>query len=365
MKKQFLTLGLFLLAVVAGINESSAQTKAVTWSTPKALSCTTDALHPVAGKKYTYEADVVNDPTETATEKGSWRFWATTNPDFIVNDVFNYGTALTVAPNKLLTASSDYNVELGQAAADTDGKIELSWTSGLLNSIINTDDSLYVVAYYENAAGCTDQANVWLIDPKNYFIVDIIAMDVTSPLTSKDAYDVTPTSCVDYIESMKMRSGKLVYDYGDNYVYFELIAANFTDYWIPEFRLDGLNAVQDAVYEFTYDTPDNWDATTVWSPLVSGTTHIEPDGTYTDAGVSVFVRVRVDHNTYENLNGQTLTMYLDGKLADGTYDAVNADCTDPKAADEGDSASTTLTPRPENGDTNMPAPKFILKASAN
>ncbi|PTN07392.1 hypothetical protein [Mangrovibacterium marinum] len=361
MKKQLLTLGLFLLAAVAGINESNAQ-KAVTWSKPTKLDCTTDELHPVAGKEYTYEAEA-NDPTGD----GKWRFWATKDPNFIDNGQFNVDKALEEGADGLLKASDDYNVEIDpdDVNVNTDGTVQISWTSGLLNSIINTDDSLYVVAYYENAAGCTDQANVWLIDPKNYFTVDIIAMDPAKPADSQDDYGVTPTTCVDYIESMKMRSGKLVYDYGDNYLYFEFIAANFTDYWIPEFRLDGLNAVQGVEYEYTYALPGSWNATTVWSPLVSGTTHIEPDGTYTDAGVSVFVRVKVDHNTYETLNAQTLTMYLDGKLADGMYDTVNETCTDPKAADEGDSASTTITPRPENTDTAMPDPHFILKTSVN
>ncbi|RKD91797.1 hypothetical protein BC643_2163 [Mangrovibacterium diazotrophicum] len=363
MKKQFLNLGLFLLAIVAGISESNAQ--AVHWSTSQTLSCTTDALHPAPGVKYTYTADVTNDPTiSTSTPNGQWRFWATTDTNFLVDNSgtpqFNYATALTVGTNKILTASSDYNIEIGTSGANTDGNIDLSWTSGLLNSVIDgTVEHLFVVAYYENAAGCTDNIHVWELDPKNSFIVDIIAMDAAALASSKDKYNVTPSTCVDNVESLKYENGGLVYDYGDNYLYFEFIAANFTDYWIPVFSLEGLASKQTATYEYTFATPDAWGASTVWNTLTSGSTQIAPAGTYTDGGVSIFVRVKVDHNSYENLSGQTLTMYLDGKLGDGTFDTVNSTCDDPLGADQADSAKSTIDPRPENDDSTMPSPNFL------
>lgn len=369
MKKQFLTLGLFLLAAMAGINESSAQTKAVTWSTPEKLSCPSDELHPLAGKEYIYKAGVKTDPTITADQEGHWRFWATRDRNFIVDGVFNYDQAIAEGANGILIEPLDYNKDFEDANADADGEITLSWTSGLLNSVINAKDSLYVVAYYQNAAGCTDQANVWVLEPQNFFTVDIIAMDQTQDFVlSKNGYDKTPAVCVDEIQSMTIKNGELVYDYGDNYIYFEFIAANFTDYWIPEFTLGGdLSEAQVPTYQYTYETPDKWNDLTDWKPLVSGTTHIEPEGDYTDAGVSVFVRVKIDHNNYENLDGQTLTMYLDGLLEDGTYDTVNETCIDPDpmGPDKNDSASTTITLRPEN-DSRIPNLNFMTtKNSVN
>ncbi|WP_163709908.1 hypothetical protein [Mangrovibacterium lignilyticum] len=369
MKKQFLSLAIFLLAVFAGINESNAQ--GVKWSTPQTLSCTSDALHPFAGVQYTYKAEV-SDLTGT----GEWRFWATNDSSFVVNNAgepeFNTATALIVGSNELLTASANYNIEVGvgNSNVNTEGTIQLTWTSGMLNSVIaGTEEKLFVVAYYVSGSECTDNMKIWELDPQNAFTVDIIAMDVATPESSIDKYNVTPTTCVDVVESIKYESGKgIVYDYGDNYLYFEFVAANFTDYWIPEFTVTGENSAQTLTYQYTYDTPDTWGSSTNWTTLESGKTHITPATSVkdaTDKGVSVFVRVLVDHANYENKNGQTFTMTLDGKLADGTYDVVNADCSDPGAADKADTADSKIDPRPTVTDTSMPAPKFTTGNETN
>jgi hypothetical protein len=139
----------------------------------------------------------------------------------------------------------------------------------------------------------------------------------------------------------------MTYDYGTDTLFFEFIAANFSDYWIPTFAMTGLNAAQTLTYEYTYDLPATWDGATVWTPLVSGTTQIETDEISTENGISVFVRVTVDNNTYENLTpGQTATMTLDGQNAVAQWDVVNATCVDPDAADGNDIALQTITERP-------------------
>lgn len=372
MKKQFLSISFFLLTAVAGMNVANAQ-NAVKWSDPRALeNCDDDALHPRAGKQYMYIAETDDSSVDSSdpSKKGQWRFWATTDPNFITDNnglpQFNTGTALEEGTNELLTASSSYNIDVTATGANNEGSVEISWTSGLLNSVINQRtgyQNLFVVAYYVNNAGCTDNVSVWELFPTNSFTVDLIAMDIANPANSVNDYSSAPSTCVDVVESLTYQNGGLVYDYGDNYLYFEFIAANFTDYWIPEFSLDGLHADQDVEYEYTYALPDTWNNSTTWTTLVSGTTQILPEGTYTNEGVSVFVRVKVDHNNYENLNGQTLTLSLDGKVSDGNggfvYDTVNATCIDPNGADQNDTASATITARPNKKDTQMPTPNFI------
>lgn len=341
------------------VSVSNSFGQAVTWSAPRAFSCTDDALHPIPGKRYTYQA-VVDDPTGA----GEWRFWATTDPDFITDNsgtpVFNTGTALEVIAGELSYASADYNIDItvNDGTENTDGIIELAWTSTILNGTEYQVTPTFVVAYYVNADGCTDNIKVWELDPLNGFIVDVIAMDPDDLPGSKDGYDVTPETCVDVVESATYTSGTMTYDYGDNYLYFEFVAANFTGYWIPDFDLTGLNAAQTVTYEYTLATPDTWGtAAPTWTPLITygaatGTpTQISPASSVTDmtAGVSIFVRATVDHANYENINGQTLTMTLDGVNADGDYDVRNEDCTlpDPLAADGADVATSTITPRPD------------------
>ena len=374
MKKQILITAFFLLALMAGTLTSIAQPYAVTWSAPRAFNCQSDALHPIAGVQYTYEAGVT-DPTGA----GSWRFWATKDPNFITDNagtpVFNTGTALDVTAGELSYASDDYNIEIGisDPNENTDGTIELTWTSTILagteyqSTPGGTPSPTFVVAYYVNAAGCTDNIKVWELDPLNGFIVDVIPMDPADFVGSRDAYDTTPETCVDNVESATYSAGAMVYDYGDNYLYFEFIAANFTGHWVPTFDLTGLNGVQTITsYEYTYTTPDSWDGTETWTALASGTTQIQPDASVTDIsqGVSIFVRVLVDHANYENLAGQTLTMTLDGQNADGDWDVHNDDCSlpDPLAADGYDTATSTITPRPEipygTPTTTSPNPPF-------
>lgn len=365
MKKQILTLTLFVLAIFAGNYSVFGQAK--TWSTPQTITCTDDALHPIAGKQYTYEA--VGTPAG-----GSWRFWATKDPNFITDNsgtpVFNTGTALDVTSGELSYASDDYNIEIGVSDPNenSDGSIQLTWSSTILANTTYQTDPTFVVAYYVDAAGCTNNIKVWELDPLNGFVVDIIPMDPENFAASKDKYGETPQTCVDEVESATYSGGTMSYDYGDNYLYYEFIAANFTDYWIPTFDFDlttnPLGPTQVITsYEYTYATPDTWDGSETWNTLTSGTTQITPDASVTDIslGVSIFVRVKIDHNQYENLAGQTLTMVLDGQNADGTWDVTNGDCSlpNPNAADQADVANQEITPRPAVTDTNMPAPNLI------
>lgn len=374
MKKQILFLTFFVLATFAGLNDVFGQ--AVTWSAPRTFSCTDDALHPIAGKQYTYTA--VGTPVG-----GEWRFWATKDPNFITDNagtpVFNTGTALTVTDGELIYASADYNIDVtvNDGTENTDGTIELTWSSTILAGTTYQGDGVdpngtptFVVAYYVDAEGCTDNIKVWELDPLNGFVVDIIPMNPVD-FTVKDGYDLTPETCVDVVESATYAAGAMVYDYGDNYLYYEFVAANFTDYWVPTFAYDlvtnPLGPTQAITsYEYTYTTPDLWNGTETWTVLESGTTQIAPDATVTDIGlgVSIFVRVLIDHNQYENLAGQTLTMVLDGQNADGTWDVRNEDCSlpDPLVADGADTANQTITPRPSvtEGTTSTIAPNIEL-----
>lgn len=366
MKKQFLFLTVLVLALFASMTNANAQ--AVHYSAPRPLSCTPDALHPIAGQPWTYEAQ--------ASVAGTFHFWATKDPDFISTvsgtRTLNTATALTT-PTDLLAASANYNTPGATA------NVVITWSSAIL---ANTDyqgtpdatgaspSPTFVAVYFASEDGCSDNFKVWELDPLNGFTVDVLAIDPDAVTTAPD-YTVIPTSCVDQVESATYTAGAMVYNYGENYLYFEFVASNFTGYWVPYFALSGLNTTSNQAivsYEYTYDLPSTWGASTTWTQFTSGNEQIQTSLTNTSGGVSVFVRVLVDHDNYENLAGQTLVMTLDGENAAGQWDVANGTgsdtCTDP-GQDYNDTASSTLTPRPAITDPAMPTPNFIDGNEAN
>lgn len=372
MKKQILTLTFLVMAMIfAGVNMSYGQTETPYWSDVQIVACEADELHPQAGVPYTYSGSVVDNSTGTS---GGWRFWATKDPNFIQTAAdgtvdMNFDDALAVAVGQLEDASSDYNIEIGQAAADDDGAVTITWSATLLNNTEYQTNPTFVVAYYVNEAGCTDNIKVWELDPINPFVVDVIAMNPSDFAGSKNDFTTVPQTCVDVVEKATYSGGSVSYDFGDNYLYFEFIAANYAEHWVPTFQIDpaDLGTTQLVTsYEYTTTTPDNWDGSETWTTLESGVTQLTQEASVTDVtqSSSIFVRVLIDHNQYENINGQTLTMILDGQDQSGLWDVVNDTCDDPAAADQNDTADSEITPRPNiealNSTTSTIAPNLQM-----
>lgn len=336
MKKQILLVALFVLASFFSLTESFGQ--AVHYSAPRPLSCTPDALHPMAGQPWVYSA--------TASVPGTYHFYATKDAEFIEATALNNSSALTT-PTDLLSASANYN------NPGSDAQVTITWSSAILAGTVYggtpgpTNSPTFVAVYFESADGCSDNFKVWELDPMNGFTVDVLAIDPDA-VTTAPAYGTIPTTCYDNVESATYTGGAMVYDYGENYVYFEFVAANFTGSWTPTFALTGLNGVQSATYQYTTDLPATWGAGTTWTDLVSGTTSISTTETNTSNGVSVFVRVLIDHANFEGINGQDLVMTVDGRNAAGEWDVQNDNCNlpDPNAADSNDTATVTFTERP-------------------
>ncbi len=338
MKKQILLLTFIVLASFASVTTASGQ--AVNYTAPQPLSCTDDALHPVAGKSYSYLAS-------GTPSGGNFTFWATKDPNFISTTAgttsLNTATALTTGGGDLISTSTNY------VTADAATQVDITWSSSTLAGTTYQTNPTFVAVYYEDPTGCSDNFKVYEINPINGFTVDVLNLNPTTFLPDATPYTYVPEQCPDDVRGATYSAGTMAYDYGTNYLYYEFVAANFTGYWIPSFALSNNNAVQGLTYEYTYATPDTWGATPpTWTALVSGTTQIpiDPSITDTSTGVSVFVRVTMANNNYENLAGQTLTMTVDGQNADGDWDVVNSTCADPSAADGADTANQLITARP-------------------
>lgn len=337
MKKQIFIL---ILAVFASVTVALGQAQHL--SNPNTTSCSTDALHPAPGVPYGYKI--------TATPSGGqYTWWATKDLNFISSTTSptanNSSTKLTVASGDLIATSGNYGTPNSAAGADI---VTITWSSAILaNTKIDTNPT-FVVGYYEanGAAGlCADNIKVYQLDPKNSFIVDIKSMDEVTK--TPNGYGVnTETQCVDNVRTAKWVTNQVEYNYGVNYLYYEVVAANFSQEWKPQFLLTGQDATQSVTIEYTTDLPSTWSGSTAW---VAGTTTVTTNATDTSNGVSIFVRVTVQNNNYQTLSDQQFTLAVAGTNMSGQWDVDNTTCTTPTdftTASADDQVISTILKRP-------------------
>ncbi len=327
MKKQVIILFIALTASFYSFGQAAHD------SDPRTVSCTDDPLHPKAGKPYTYTAG--------SNQDGDFTFWATKNTQFITTDAgtgvtsTNLATRLTTTgtPPDLLTTSANYG------AANSADNVQITWSDQILSG--TTAASPTFVAVLKDGT-CTNNFNAWSIQPINAFVVDIKNMNHSTKASL--AYDAAENQCFDQVKGASWNGTAMQYNFGTQVLYYEVVAANFTNYYIPTLTLSGLGSGQSAVIEWAYDKAFT-SPVTVTSGTPSGT-HVTTNATDTSTGVSIYVRVTITNNTFEGINSTPITLAVDGQNSVGLWDVVNADCSAPGAADEADTATQTLDPRP-------------------
>lgn len=333
MKKQFLFL--LVLAFFAGI---TAYGQAVPGSAPRGTNCTDDALHPIAGKPYTYQASA--NPTG-----GNFLFWATKDQNFITTvagtTTNNLATMLTT-PVDLLATSGNYG-----ASGATDN-VSITWSDLVLSQTTAGSPTFVAAHYAAPVSGCADNFRVWSILPIKAFTVDI--RNIENASSTILGYDAAEDQCMDVVRGATYSGGAMVYDFGTQVLYFEVVAANFTNSWTPTFTLSGLHAVQTGLVEWTYDAPATWGAGTVWN---AANTVVTTNETNTSNGVSIYVRVTITNNNYEGTVARPITLAVDGVNSVNEWDIENNTLTNPGPLcnpgtlnDMMDVAVQSLQPRP-------------------
>lgn len=391
MKKQILFLAIFTLAIIFAGTSAFGQTTgdgsptdyttdmylsgAPECADVTALTCVSsiDELHPQAGLPYTYSV------TTAATNKVHW-FVVANNNNIVVNlnDITsNIGANIDDnglgGGNYILTSDAAYNNSATSSASTV-----ISWKSfdGIANVVL-------LVAYVTDAAGCTDNIEVYRILPVFNFTLDVNAIASAGTETGL-AQSSTSTECVSPIESATYTPsatpltvpGTLVADYGENWVFFTVTAANFTHSWMPTFQFT-YSGTDGEVLEAAWAYPTDAIANTTWTSIDVTTgvtaavfntnnnlTAVPPVvGADNGSGQCIVVRVRIDHGTIpENaVNNQTLrmavngfmydqvnTVYTTALLEDIHYADTNADskCNDTDDWDN-DWVNQILTPRPQ------------------
>lgn len=369
MKKQILILIFFMAAFVAGTSSAFAQVlldPGVTDPTGTnqpidPLSCvgTSIPLHPFPGSSYTY----IMDGTTGEEQADTWTWFATKDPDFVTGGVLN--TAGMIPAADLLGASANYGVPTAGA-----NSVDITWPADILAGTEyqgtpgSTPSPTFVVGY-ATGVNCADNIQVYEINPKFNFTIDIASIDESN--TTLD-WDAVAEECVDIVRGASYNDAtkELDMDYGTDTIYFEVAAANFVNDFTPTFRLEnGLTGDQTAdisLYTSLANAQSGTSpaASTSWASTDIGTATADwATGVAFDAtdqadvvtGVSLFVRVIIDNNTHESLTSQDFVLAVDAidDGAAGQWDMEEDDCdtaTATDAVDQADVATSTITPRP-------------------
>lgn len=377
MKKQILILILFVAAIVAGTSNSYGQLPTVptydnalsvsldSCLSPTILSCwdSVSALHPAPGVEYTYSI-TSDDYAGSGSETVHWFViensdLGTINPSADISTLSTNGVIDPADGSEyLLTASGSYDVP-----TQTSDSVTLSW-----NYFDGTTNIVLLVAYVEDAVNCTNNMEVYRIMPEFNFTLDIAAIDQDDNTFYRDTAApaeecVSPIESAYYTPGADVGDGTLTVDYGENYVYFIVNAANFVGGWQPTFSFDydgtgGQAVITDAAWTYygseTSTTASDWNPITVSSgassaPVIAGgaSASINDLNSVNAGGECIIVRAHLDYGTdYENVDLTRVTVTVDGIM----YDAANDNYTNNALADYGPDTNSDGTCDQVTGD---------------
>lgn len=339
MKKQMVLIIVALFASIAVVFGQGA----LPGSGPRPLiDCETGPLSPIAGVPYDYSAEII--------PAGGTAYWFAT----FSNTSFIAGGTLTsnqeAVGGTFIAGATNYQIDTPGATSPTTTTI--TWkTSGLAQ--VDATNPLFLAIHYEapDMIGCADNLKVYRINPINAFLVNILNLGTAG-------YDIDAESCVSDIESAEydLANSIMMYDFGQNILAYEVVAANFTESYVLSFRISGLENDQTANIHWSYENDFTTAITLAGGPFfnvtVAGPTvqTFEPN---TQNGVSVFVWLEVNNNNYEGLTDTPITLAVAGinsaSQPNVRWDACEipvdlaADLSDPDAPDF---AVHTLKARP-------------------
>ncbi|NVO18394.1 MAG: hypothetical protein HXX13_01765 [Bacteroidetes bacterium] len=321
MKKQLFLLLVAILAI--SISSTYAQL------TPRPVTClSADALHPIPGNPYTYE---VNVPTPPGTKEYLW--FVTQDPNFIA--------AGTLTTNRETVPSSTVVAATGTGYNDpTTGtsQLSLTWKSFAYNPA----NPVFVVIQVKNTSSAGDACvsqnmKVYKIQPLNAFTLDIANQDASQ--VTQAGYGTNIPRCIHdivtstYVPESAPGAGDdgVLMDFGQDILYYEVVAANWSEAWRPSIQLTGVDPLEHVTVEFSnnaaWTTPVTM--TDAGGGLYTTTATVTPaSGTFVgSAGQSIFIRVTLDHSdgvnpSYMGLTDEAITLAVDGMTVPSTGTGV-------------------------------------------
>jgi len=312
MKKQFLLLVLAFFA----INFTTAFGQLVC-PVPRAVDITclpNDAIHPMPGTLYNYIIDV---PSPAGTKEYTW--FVTQDKNFIVAPGTLTMNRETTAGGFLAVTGTGYN-----DPATATANLSLTWKS----FVYDAANPLFVVVQVRStvAGECSpNNMKVFKIEPVNSFTLDIA--NVGADRNTVSPYETNINRCISDIVSATFDPTApegILYDYGVDYLYYVVTAANFSTSWSPRLQLSGIDAKETVIAVEWFRPTDTGFATPEPMLLSAGTyTATNPvpalatNGTVGADGECIIIRVTLDHtygaNQYEGITDETITAAVDGK----------------------------------------------------
>ena len=383
MKKQIFILVLAFIAL--SFSTAYAQLPA----RPIDVTCLpNDALHPMPGFPYNYIIDV---PSPGGTKKFTW--FVTQEKNFIVAGVLTTTRELADGTGThIQTSNGDYN-----NPASTSLTLPITWKSFTYDAA----NPVFVVVQAINDDGTCSTKNmrVYKIMPVNGFTLDIANMDKSAvPATPNLPGALLPGYGVDFAKCISdpvsatydvTAPEGIKYDFGVDYMFFEVVAANFSTEWKPSFTLTGIDPLETIKVEYSTDKtfpavgtevlagPANSTAITQvmnYTTTAKVAASVASGGTVGSTGESIYVRVTLTHTagalSYQGLAAEVVKLAVDGQtqlaLATPKGDVhfsktvgVGTDCGKEDGFNN-DIAQQTLKPRPTiNADATMPAPGLL------
>jgi hypothetical protein len=303
---------------------------------PTALTCLTGTGNsPMPGVSYEY--------TITSNIVPSGVHWFVTDE---ANVIAGQTKTVIIDPGNgtgdylLSVDAGDYNLATG-----TDMTIELTW-----NSFDGNAHQVLLVVYTLDETGCTDNVQAWRIIPQYNFTLDVAGI-------LDDGTDGA-SECVSPIQTATFNGTELAMDYGQNYVFFAVNAANWTTSWVPTIADGSTTTYGGTIVGYEWAYPDQaHGATPVWNapntPVLASHYASVSSGFIGAAGECIIVKVELDHNDYE-LAGtdEIVSIAVDGDMwnvttsaHDGTYPDLDDNDTSCNG-DSTDEAEYTIESRP-------------------
>jgi len=323
MKKQLL---IVLIALFA-ISYSSIFGQAVHNDPPQPITCSTDATHPIAGTPFDYSALI-------SPILGNAYWYATTATTFMTGGARPAGIEQAVGGPIVAAATNYMNMVPAPSSPST---TSITWTSdGLAAHTVasSAPPTLFVVIQYTApVTGCADNLKVYPIRPMNAFVVDVQSMSAGGTQTPS-GYGTVVEQCFSMVQSavydatFNAPDGSVAYDFGTNYLYYEMVAANFTDTYTPSFKISGLQGNQkaDIDWGYTIGTYGTNVATSVGNGTYNSASPVTTLLTNTSVGVSIYVRVTVHNLNFEGTTQTPVTFAVEGVNSAAQHDVDNTTC---------------------------------------
>jgi hypothetical protein len=320
MKKQIFILVFLVVATFASVTNLYAQT------------CD-DALHPIAGKKYTYGITV--SPTG-----GTFNWYVATSADLMP------GTS-TKADNTYVIGGTGYN-----APGTGTSSVDITWSSKAVKDGLAGTTKFYLVVNYA-MAGCTDNLKAYAITPVNLFSILVENVDAAGATYAAN------NICRSPIQSATVNAnGKIDYNYGSNALYLKLTANYFTTSWTPTIDIAALKASLDVTAGNQSITSIEWSLTTTFTgtsnfDLATGVaTTVVPDkgadGITSGTDEFIYVKIVIAHGKFEGAADQSIALNLSAVDASGNpdVDKITGTCNDVLPANDPDKMVQIVKARP-------------------